>query len=130
MTDGALLLGRLLMSVIFILAGFGKLAGFAATQGMFTKLGMPLPMLVAMIAILIELGGGLALLFGLATRPVAIMLGVWCIVTALVAHTNFADRNMEIHFMKNLAMAGGFVYIAVFGAGALSIDAKRRRKSA
>jgi putative oxidoreductase len=130
MTDGALLLGRLLMSAIFILGGFAKLAAFAGTQDMFTKIGMPLPMLVAAVAVLIELGGGLFLLFGLATRPVAILLGLWCIVTALVAHTNFADRNMEIHFMKNMAMTGGFIYIAVFGAGALSIDAWRRRRTA
>jgi putative oxidoreductase len=130
MTDAALLLGRLLMSAIFILGGFGKLAAFAGTQAMFTKIGMPLPMLVAMVAILIELGGGLAILFGLITRPVAVILAVWCVVTALVAHTNFADKNMEIHFMKNMAMTGGFLYIAVFGAGALSIDAWRRRKSA
>ncbi|MEI9983838.1 MAG: carboxymuconolactone decarboxylase family protein [Aliidongia sp.] len=76
-----------------------------------------------------RVGRRLALLFGLATRPVAAVLGVWCIITALTAHTNFADQNTQIHFMKNLAMAGGFIYVAIFGAGTLSIDGWRARRS-
>ena len=127
MTNATLLLGRILMSAIFILAGFMKLTTAAATQDMFAKMGLPMPMVVCIVSVVIELIGGLAILLGLWTKPVAIIMGLWCIVTALVAHTHFADQNMMIHFMKNLAMAGGFTYIAVFGAGAWSIDSWRAR---
>ena len=93
------------------------------------RYGLPMPMLAWAITVIIELGGGLALLFGVATRPTATVLGLWCIATALVAHTNFADPNMRGHFMKNVAMAGGFAYVAVFGAGAYSIHAWRKRRA-
>ena len=69
------------------------------------------------------MGGGLAILFGLFTRPVGLVLAIWCVATALIAHTNFADSNQEIHFLKNMAMMGGFLYVAAFGAHAWSLDA-------
>jgi putative oxidoreductase len=127
MTDGLLLLGRILLSLIFIMFGVGKLTTMVATQAMMEKLGLPFPMLAWLVTVVVEVGGGLALLFGIWTRQVAVVLGVWCIATALVAHTNFADRNMQIHFTKNLAMAGGFIYVAVFGAGNFSFDGWRKR---
>ena len=128
MTDGLLLLARILMSVIFILSGLLKLGTAAATQALLAKLGLPLPILAWLIAVVVELGGGLALLFGLATRQVAIELALWCVTTALVAHSNFADRQMQVHFMKNLVMAGGFLYVAVLGAGGFSLDGWRHRQ--
>ncbi len=127
MTDGVLLLGRLLMSAIFILAGVAKLLAPAATQGMMAKYGLPVPLAAYAVTVIVELGGGLLLLFGFMTRPVAIVLAVWCIATGLVAHTAFADPNMRAHFMKNVAVAGGFLYVWAMGAGAYSIDAWRRR---
>jgi uncharacterized membrane protein YphA (DoxX/SURF4 family) len=66
----------------------------------------------------VALEGGFAILFGLFTRPVGLLLAIWCVATALIAHTNFADRNQEIHFLKNMAMVGGFLYVAAFGGGA------------
>ena len=126
--DILLLIGRVLMSVIFILGGWGKLMAPAATHAMFAHDGVPLVALAYPVAVIVELGGGLALLFGLFTRPVGAVLGLWCIATALIAHTNFADRNMEIHFWKNIAMAGGFAYVATFGAGAISLDTMLRRR--
>jgi putative oxidoreductase len=120
-----MLLGRLLMSVIFILGGVGKLAAPAATIAGFAGHGLPVPEAAYAVAVFVELFGGLALLLGFATPAAAAVLGVWCIATALVAHTNFADRNMMIHFMKNLAMAGGLAYVWVFGAGAYSVDTLR-----
>jgi putative oxidoreductase len=117
------LLGRLLMSVIFILGGYGKLIGATATAAGFSKHGLPLPSVAVIVAVAVELGGGLLLLLGLFTRPVAVILGLWCIATALVAHADFGDRNMQIHFMKNLAMAGGFAYAALIGGGRVSLDA-------
>jgi putative oxidoreductase len=97
MTDSVLLLGRVLISAIFISAGLTKLLAAAASQAMMAKYGLPVPMLAWLITVVIELGGGLALLFGVATRPVAVVLGLWCIATALVAHTNFADPSMRAH---------------------------------
>lgn len=125
MTNGALLLGRILMSIIFILSGFMKLTTAAATQDMFAKMGLPMPVVAWIVSVVIELGGGVLLLIGLETRPVAVVLGLWCIATAVIAHSNFADHNMQIHFMKNVAMVGGFAYVAVCGAGTLSADAWR-----
>jgi putative oxidoreductase len=86
-----------------------------------------LPMVEAawVLAVVVELGGGLAILFGFFARPVGLVLAVWCIVTALIAHTNLADRAQEINFFKNMGLAGGFLYVAVFGARAWSLDAWR-----
>ena len=79
----------------------------------------------------VELGGGLAILLGLFTRPVALGLAAWCIATALVAHTDFSNHENEINFFKNFAIAGGFFYVATFGPGRFSLDAWLcRRRSA
>lgn len=123
--NAATLLGRILMSLLFILGGWGKLLGPAATQAMFVKQGLPMVEAAWVLAVVVELGGGLAILFGLFIRPVAVICAIWCIATALIAHTNFADRIQEINFFKNMGMAGGFLYIAMFGAGAWSLDAWR-----
>jgi putative oxidoreductase len=116
-------LGRALLSVIFLWGGVGKALAAAATTARFAGLGLPAPELAYLLAVVVELGGGLLLLVGLSTRPTAVVLGLWCIATALIAHTDFGDRNMQIHLMKNVAMAGGFVYVAIAGAGAFSLDA-------
>ena len=121
--NAAALLGRVAMSVIFILAGWGKLLAPAATQAMLANHHLPMVQLGWILAIVVELGGGLAILFGLLTRPVGLVLAIWCVATALIAHTNFADRNQEINFLKNMAMTGGFLYVAAFGARAWSLDA-------
>ena len=121
--NAAALLGRVAMSVIFILAGWGKLLAPAATQAMLANHHLPMVQLGWILAIVVELGGGLAILFGLLTRPVGLKLAIWCVATALIAHTNFADRNQEINFLKNMAMTGGFLYVATFGARAWSLDA-------
>jgi putative oxidoreductase len=114
--------GRALMSGLFIWSGYSKLTAAAATKAMFAKMGLPLPDVLWLVTVIIELGGGLALLVGFQARLTALVLCLWCIATALVAHTNFADLNMEIQFMKNVAMAGGFIFIALYGAGELSLD--------
>jgi putative oxidoreductase len=77
----------------------------------------------------VELGGGLAILFGLFTPPVGLVLAIWCVATALIVHTNFADRNQEINFLKNMAMTGGFLCVTAFGARAWSLDAWWSRPS-
>lgn len=131
MTSGAILLGRILLSAMFLGAGLGKLLAPAVFQTLFAKMGLPLPEAVWLLAVVVELGGGLALLFGLFTRPVALGLAVWCIATALVAHTDFTNHENEINFFKNVAIAGGFLYVAAGGAGRFSLDAwLSRRRSA
>jgi len=123
----AMLLGRILMCPLFVMGGWGKLLGATATQAMFAKQGLPLVQIAWVLAVVVELGGGLAILLGWFTRPIAFVLAIWCVVTALVAHTNFAERIQEIQFFKNMGLCGGFLYIAAFGAGAWSLDAIRMR---
>jgi putative oxidoreductase len=127
--NAATLAGRVLLSLLFILGGWGKLMGAAATQAMFAKQGLPMVEAAWVLAVAVEFGGGLAILFGLFIRPVAFICAVWCVATALIAHTNLADRAQEIQFFKNMGLTGGFLYVAAFGAGAWSLDAwlSRRR---
>jgi putative oxidoreductase len=130
MNDAAALAGRLLLSVIFLLSGFEKLAGFGGTVGDMAQEGLPLPFLAALIAVVVECVGGILLVVGWQTRLTGLVLAVWCIATGVVAHSNFADQNMMLHFLKNLAMAGGFLQLTAFGAGAWSLDARLRTPAA
>ncbi|MGX8008107.1 DoxX family protein [Mesorhizobium sp. ORM8.1] len=120
-----ILLGRVLLAVIFLLSGFGKLTAISGTAAYFGAMGLPAPTATAVIVGLIELLGGLAVLLGFQTRIAAWVLAVFTIATALVAHTGWADQNQMIHFLKNVAITGGFLLLATSGAGAYSIDAKR-----
>jgi putative oxidoreductase len=119
---------RLLMSLIFIISGWGKLTAFGATVSAFSSLGIPLASLVTPLSILIELGGGLALLGGFKTRSVAGVLAVFTVIAALIAHNNFADQNQAIHFLKNLAIAGGLLLFVKYGGGGASIDERMSSK--
>jgi putative oxidoreductase len=116
------LLGRILMSVIFLIAGYGKLMAPAATIGMFEHYHLPLPSAAYALAVVVELGGGILVLIGWQTRLVAPVMAVWCVATALVAHLHPEDTMQMINFMKNLGMAGGFLQLAAFGAGRFSLD--------
>lgn len=113
---------RLLMALIFIVSGWEKLTSFSGSEGYISSLGIPFPGLVTPLVILIELGGGLALLAGFKTRWVAGVLAVFAVATALVAHNNLADQGQAVHFMKNLAIAGGLLLFVKYGAGEASID--------
>lgn len=124
MDKGLAIAARVLMSLIFIIAGWGKLTGFSGTVGYFGSLGLPMPSIITPLVILIELGGGLALLIGFKTRWVAAVLALFSIGSALIAHTNFADMNQMNNFLKNLAMAGGFLMFVRHGAGSPSVDEK------
>jgi len=116
--------GRVLLSIIFIISGFGKVAAPAATIGYIASTGLPLPSVGYALSVAVELGGGLLLLGGLGTRWVALVLGAFCLFTAFVFH-GFADMNSQIHALKNIAMAGGFLFVFAHGAGAWSLDALR-----
>jgi putative oxidoreductase len=120
-----ILLGRILLAVIFLLSGFGKLTAISGTAAYFGALGLPVPTVTAVLVGLIELLGGLAVLVGFQTRIVAWVLAIFTVATGLVAHTGWADQMQMIQFLKNLAITGGFLLLASSGAGAYSIDAKR-----
>lgn len=122
------LLGRIGLSLIFIISGWGKIAGYAATQGYMESVGVPGALLPLVIAL--ELGGGLAILAGLFTRWIAIALAVFSIVSAVIFHGNLGDQMQAILFWKNFAMAGGFLLLAANGPGPISLDDRRRTTSA
>jgi putative oxidoreductase len=124
----AALVGRLLLSLLFVMGGWGKLMAPAATQAMLAKHNLPMVEAGWLLAVIVELGGGLAILFGLFARPVGFVCAMWCVATALIGHTDFADRNQEVHFLKNMGLTGGFLYVAAFGAGAWSVDAWLARR--
>jgi putative oxidoreductase len=96
----AALLGRVAMSVIFIHGGWGKLLAPAGTQAILASHDLPMMQLGWIFAVVVELGGGLAILFGLFTRPVGLVLAIWCVATALIAHTKFADRKSGDPFFE------------------------------
>jgi len=118
------LAGRVLLSILFIIAGFGKLTSLAGTAGFFGSIGLPLPMVTAIVAGLVELLGGLAVLFGFKTRIAAIVLAVFTLAATAAAHLDFSQAGNALMLQKNLAITGGFLLLAVLGAGRLSIDSR------
>ena len=114
--------GRLLIGLPFAMSGLGKLAAYGPTTEMIGAVGPPAPQLAFVVAVAVELGGGLLLVAGYQARLVAIVLTLFALVTAVSFHSNFADQNQMIHFLKNIMMAGGLLQIAGFGAGAISVD--------
>jgi len=114
--------GRLLIGLPFAMSGFSKLAAVGPTTDAIRAAGLPLPSLALAVSVAVELGGGLLLVAGCQARIVATALALFSLTTAVSFHSNFADQNQMIHFLKNLMMAGGLLQIVAFGAGALSID--------
>ncbi|KQN60825.1 MULTISPECIES: DoxX family protein [Rahnella] len=118
--DTALLVARILMPILFIVAGWGKINGYTATAGYMTSMGVPSFFLP--LTILLEFGGGLAILFGFFTRTTALITAIFTILTAVIFHTDFAQGVNQMMFMKNLSIAGGFFVLFASGPGAFSID--------
>lgn len=119
--DTGLLVARILMPILFIVAGYGKMGdAYAGTQQYMQAMGVPGFLLP--LTILLEFGGGLAILFGFLTRTVALFTAGFTILTALLFHTNFAEGVNQLMFMKNLTIAGGFIVLAIAGPGGFSID--------
>lgn len=118
------LVARVLIAYIFLVAGWGKITGYAATAGYMEAMGVPGGILP--LVILVEFGGGLALLFGFQARFAAFGLGIFSILTAFLFHQGGADAaaqyNNSIHFMKNFAMAGGLFFLMLHGAGRISLE--------
>ena len=127
--DTLALIGRILIAYLFIPAGIGKLMGFSGTVGYINSVGLPLPEVAAAIAIVVELGLGIALLLGFKTRWTAIAMAIFTVATALFFHKYWAVPDamkmmQQINFNKNIAIAGGLLAFAAFGPGRFSIDKK------
>jgi len=116
------LLGRILLSLTFIMSGVGKFGAYAATQGYMEAFGVP-GMLLPLVVIL-EVVAGIAVLLGWKTRLFAFLLAGFTIIAAVLFHNNFADQTQMIMFMKNLSIAGALLFITANGAGAMSLDNK------
>ena len=117
--DTGIVLARLLMAILFIVAGWGKLTNYEGTQHFMASMGIPA--LFVPLTVLLEFGGGLAIVLGFFTRTTALITAVFTILTAILAHSNFAVDGATM-FMKNVSIAGGFLLLAIMGPGALSID--------
>lgn len=119
--DTGLLVARILMPILFIVAGYGKMGdAYAGTQQYMQLAGVPGVFLP--LTILLEFGGGLAILFGFLTRTTALFIAGFTILTALIFHIDFSNNVNQLMFMKNLTIAGGFLVLAVAGPGGFSID--------
>ena len=121
----AVLAGRVLLSILFITAGYGKLTAIGGTAGWFASIGLPMPTITTVVVGLVELLGGLAILLGFKTRIAAIVLAVFTLAATAVAHLDFSQAGNALMLQKNLAITGGFLLLAVFGAGSLSLDGRR-----
>jgi putative oxidoreductase len=119
------LVGRILIGAIFLLSGLSKIAAPTAMAGYIASAGLPLPQLGLAIAILVEVGGSIALILGYRARWAAAVLAIFSIATALAFHNNLADQNQFINFFKNVSMAGGLLQVVAFGAGRFSLDMRR-----
>lgn len=119
--------GRLLIALIFLLSGIGKIAAPTATMAYIASAGLPFPPGAFLVALAVELGGGTLLVIGYRTRAVALIVALFCVAAALGFHHKLADQDQFINFFKNIAMAGGLLQISAFGAGSFSLDARRGR---
>ena len=115
--------GRILIALIFVLAGLNKIGAIEGTQGYMEAMGIPGVMIYP--TILFEVGAGLAIIIGYQTRTVALALAGFCLVTAFIFHNNLGDQTQFVMFMKNLAITGGFLLLARDGAGQPSLDNRR-----
>jgi len=119
--------GRILIAVIFIFAGFGKVTGLEGTAGYIASKGLPAAYLLAIGAAIVELGGGILLAVGFKTRIVAAIIALFTLAAALIFHNFWGvpaaeAQNQMIHFLKNISMIGGLLYVVVYGSGPLSVD--------
>ena len=123
------LAGRLLLALLFLPAGIGKITGFAGTVGYIASAGLPMPEVGAVIALTVEIAGGLALIAGFGTRTAALVLALFTLIASVFFHNYWAvpaDQQFvqQLMFFKNIAVVGGLLVLAAWGAGAWSVDAR------
>jgi putative oxidoreductase len=125
------LVGRCMLGLIFVISGYGKITNFAGTAAYMASKGMPLSQVLLVAAIAVELGGGLMLMAGWKARWAALAIFLFIIPTTLVFHQFWAvdaaqAQNQMIHFLKNIAIMGGMLYVVAHGPGPLSLDEARK----
>ncbi len=125
--DNVALVGRILLAVMFIISGFGKITGFDGTVGYIASKGLPMAQLVAIGTIAVEIGGGVMLAVGFKARWAALALAVFTLLAAIIFHNFWAAEaaqkmNQQINFMKNISIVGGMLMVFAFGPGRLSVD--------
>jgi putative oxidoreductase len=113
-------IGRVFIALIFVMSGLIKMGNYAITAGWMDAMGVPGGLLP--VVIVLEVLGGLAIIIGWQTRIASFLLAGFCLLSALLFHNNLGDQNEMIQFMKNVAMAGGFLFLTAHGAGKFSLD--------
>jgi putative oxidoreductase len=122
--DLAAPVGRILLALMFVLAGLNKISGYSGMQGYMDSMGVPGALLPLVIAL--EVIGGLILMLGWHTRLTAFLLSGFTILATLIFHSNLGDQTQMLFFMKNLSVAGGLLLVVSHGAGPYSIDNRQR----
>ena len=127
--DAAALAGRILLALIFILSGYGKITAFAGTSAYMTSKGVPFAEVLAALSIAVELGGGLAIVFGWKAREAAILIFLWMIPVTLMFHNPLGldpamAKQQMIHLEKNLSIMGGLLVLFAFGPGRFEFETK------
>ncbi|SFP74588.1 DoxX family protein [Ralstonia sp. NFACC01] len=125
--DELILLARILMMVLFVMSGWGKLTGFQGTVGYMASTGAPMPMVAAAVAVVMEFGVGIALLIGLWTRPLALLMALFVLGTSFIAHSYWdmqgaMEAANKIQFFKNLSIMGGLFLLAATGPGRYAVQ--------
>lgn len=118
--NSSTLAGRVLIAIMFIMAGYSKIGGYEGTQGYMESMGVPGSLLPAVIAL--ELLGGIAVLIGYQTRIAAFLLGGFTFLAAIIFHSDFSQQMQMILFMKNLAISGAFLLLFVHGPGQWAVN--------
>ncbi|MEO8490326.1 MULTISPECIES: DoxX family protein [unclassified Pseudomonas] len=125
--DLIILIARILLMLLFVTSGWGKLTGFSGTVEYFTSIGAPLPSIAASVAVLMEFGVGILLLIGFYTRPLALLMALFVLGTAIIGHHFWnmvepAKSANTVQFFKNMSIIGGLLLLSVTGAGRYSLD--------
>ncbi len=121
MSSVVALVGRALMAAIFIESGLSKLLNPVGAIGYMASQHLPVPTAAYAVSVIVEFGGGLAILLGFQIRIVAAVLAVFCVATALIAHYDPSNQQQMINFMKNICMAGGFLQLVAWGGGRYTV---------
>lgn len=119
------LVARILLAAIFIIFGLFKFSNIGGLAGYIGSVGLPVPTVIAWLTAIFEVVAGLCVLIGFQTKLASWALAAFCIASAVIFHNNLGDQTQMALFMKNFAMAGGFILLAVNGPGTISLDAKR-----
>ena len=116
------LIGRILISSVFLISGFNKINQYDVTIGWMESFGVPGILIIP--AILLEIIGSLMIIIGYKTRVIATLFSIFCIILAIIFHHDFSNQMQLVSFLKNLALAGGFLFLVVSGPGKISLDKK------